>query len=74
MAAHQLEPTVEDLKALRESMIEKMRQGAYGNPVTDNFPWVIYAQTVAAYLNFHAHERIPVDLYLPSLATKPPIP
>jgi tetratricopeptide (TPR) repeat protein len=50
----------EGLEALRESMIEKMRQGDYGNPVTDNFPWVTYAQALAAYLDTQAHERISV--------------
>jgi tetratricopeptide (TPR) repeat protein len=28
-----------------------MRQDAYTNPVTDNFPWVAYAQVVAIYLD-----------------------
>jgi tetratricopeptide (TPR) repeat protein len=56
----QLEPTVEDLEALRESMIDKMKQDAYINPVTDNFPWVTYAKAVENYLDDEEHERVPV--------------
>ena len=60
MAEYQLQPVYQDLEALVEGMVAKMSQDAYTNPVTDNFPWILYANTVAESLSEESHERVAV--------------
>jgi tetratricopeptide (TPR) repeat protein len=44
-------PGYEDLKILLGVLTEKMKEDDYGNPVTENFPWVPYAEPLAAYFS-----------------------
>ncbi len=44
-------PGAEELDALLEAMSRKMTKGDYGNRVTDNFPWLPYAEKVAAHFS-----------------------
>jgi tetratricopeptide (TPR) repeat protein len=39
----------EELDALLDAMSGKMKQDTSTNPVTDNFPWLLYAEKVAAH-------------------------
>ncbi len=55
---YQLQPVYTDLEALVEAMIGKMGQDAYTNPITDNFPWVRFAEALASHLQKEGHERV----------------
>ena len=50
-------PGAEELDALLEAMSRKMSQDTSGNPVTDNFPWLPYAEKVA--VHFAGLEDLP---------------
>lgn len=54
---YQQAPGLEELEVLVNSMANKMSSDPYGNPVTDNFPWVPYAEKVAEY--FRGQEVLP---------------
>ncbi|MDX2071719.1 MAG: tetratricopeptide repeat protein [Haliscomenobacter sp.] len=54
---YQQAPGLEELDVLVNSMANKMSFDPYGNPVTENFPWVPYAENVAEY--FRGQEVLP---------------
>ena len=54
---YQQPPELEELEVLVETLSKKMEQEDFGNPVTDNFPWVPYAEKVAAH--FKSLEELP---------------
>jgi len=60
VAEYQLKPGYAGLEALVEAMIGKMKQDAYTNPITDNFPWIRFAAAAADFLQEEKHERVAV--------------
>ncbi len=59
---YQREPGVEELSQLLETMTTKMSQEEFENPVTKNFPWLTYAEGVAA--NFNGLKYLPEKVSL----------
>lgn len=65
---YQLNPRWKDLDRLTKVLINKLYHNEYGNPVTDNFPSVQYAVSVAKYLeaigqpNFNLQENLAITL------------
>lgn len=62
-------PGEKELNALVEMMKEKMMKKDHGNPITDNFPWLNYAEKVATYFLSNKELSINISTLWNNLAT-----